>query len=1279
MKTCLFYFVFCLLSAGGCLGLTVRELYGPAGSGEFGRHLLVLKNGNFVVTDPLYDRAGGITDAGAVYLFRPDGTLINRIQGSTIGDKVGSGGLTSLDSGNFVVRSPDWDNGGTVDAGAVTFGHAETGFDVGALSNVTSSNSLVGGNTNDSVGSDYVAALTNGHYLVLSPGWNGTRGAVTWGNGFYGTTGVVNSSNSVVGSTVGDQVELISYLDGGACAVGSYLWDNGGVVDAGAVRVCRGDGPTTGAITAANALVGSTAGDNVGSRGASNVGEGNYVVLSPKWRNGGTLDAGAATWVSGSTGLTGPVTTANSLVGTSTGDAIGSVFVLLSNGHYFVSSGSWDNGATADVGALTWCNGFMATVGSVSPTNSWIGSSANDAVGTYQGFEVGDGHFVFRNPFWDLGGIADVGAVTWISDVSGPSSGVVSPSNSLHGTTAGDLVSRFGTTERVANGAHYIVTSNYWNNGAVADAGAVTWCDGNTGRTGPVSADNSLVGTTANDQVGVRATILSNGNYVINASSWDNGSVVDAGAVTWGNGKKGIKGPVSAANSLVGMNANDEVGENVQAVSTHADHYAVLSPTWHSDPLTSVGAVTWVDGSKAVKGTISAANSLIGSQNGDAVGNYLVAFDPAGNYIVKSPFWNGNRGAVTWGSSKTGVKGVVSASNSLVGAAAGDKQGSGSAYFLDSGDYFVASTLYQPNGALTLCRRDGHTVGVPDASNSIFGGTTSIFGSGASISVQTVKGQCLLGNPAENKVYLLGAYFPTSLSKTSYPAPGATDIAFSTIGMASVNNNGGVMFDQKLTGAGAKSGKNHALFSTAPESTYPDLVMQNGDAVFVGYYVVQPTVSALGIPLNNQQGRGLFQVTLKGGGLTSSNNRMLMFDSGVYVESIFRTGVPMPVLNAAKLSSFKELLQADEADLISLNYTLASGGTPAVNSGNDSGILPLNHGGVVINDSAREGTPAFGGGGTMGQFNTKGAVGYEVMHFSATFKPTAGTSAEALFRMDSNGDNAVRVALVGDAPPDITGDPDVATVKYSSFTGVSQQVGGLSENTLFKAMLKNGDSARNEGLWMLPHSDVPGDQRIIRKGDQITGLPGGVVLSSIQRFWPADQDQVMILGKISGPGVNDNNNMVLLLRQEDGSQLVLMRTGETKAGLGNAKVKTISAVEVVSGSGTYAVLTTLSDAPSNSNQALWTGCTTFGAPTPADQAALRQPVVRLQKGDRYSSSQTDSAVIKSISMKPFPDTTGAGNRGLGRCQSFNGKVAVYLLIDRNVTELVLLPALLTPT
>src|SRR5208282_3810851 len=191
-------------------------------------------------------------------------------------------------------------------------------------------------------------------------------------------------------------------------------------------------------------------------------------------------------------------------------------------------------------------------------------------------------------------------------------------------------------------------------NGAAASAGAVTWGSGTAGVSGAVSATNSLVGSTANDQVGgvlgVGVTALSNGNYVVSSPNWNNGAAASAGAVTWGSGTVGVRGPVSATNSLVGSTANDSVGGNEEAGS----------------------------GVAGVSGPVSATNSLVGSTANDGVGTIVTALSN-GNYVVSSPNWNNGAaayaGAATWGSGTAGVSGPVSATNSLVGSTADDSVG----------------------------------------------------------------------------------------------------------------------------------------------------------------------------------------------------------------------------------------------------------------------------------------------------------------------------------------------------------------------------------------------------------------------------------------------------------------------------------------------------------------------------------------------------------------------------------------------------------------------------
>src|SRR5690606_20694619 len=94
-------------------------------------------------------------------------------------------------------------------------------------------------------------------------------------------------------------------------------------------------------------------------------------------------------------------------------------------------------------------------------------------------------------------------------------------------------------------------------------AGAVTWGSATSGVSGMVSASNSLVGSAFGDKIGQNNIYaLNNSNYIVLSTGWDNGAIVNAGAVTWGSGSIGVNGAISVSNSLVGSTANDQVGYN---------------------------------------------------------------------------------------------------------------------------------------------------------------------------------------------------------------------------------------------------------------------------------------------------------------------------------------------------------------------------------------------------------------------------------------------------------------------------------------------------------------------------------------------------------------------------------------------------------------------------------------------------------------------------------------------------------------------------------------------
>ncbi len=685
--------LFCLMLTSVSVRAQQTNITSPVGSVQFGASVTSLPNGNVVVTDPSWAHPNGAVKAGAVYLFNgATGALLSTLTGSTANDLVGSGGVRVLANGNFVVISPSWNAPTGQDAGAVTFGNSS----FGVSGEISSANSVTGERAADQVGSGGVTILPNGNYVVISPRWNNPSGptteagAVTFGNGTTGVTSVVSAANSLVGAGLNDRIGLlgVTALTNGSYVVNSDEWDNpaGSVVNVGAITWCNGSGTSVGAVTTGNSLVGSRTGDKVGSGGITVLTNGNYIFSSPIWDNptGPIVDAGAVTWCSSSGGTTGAVTSINSLVGLRANDQVGSApqrsgVVALNNGNYVVDSPNWDNptGPVLDVGAVTWCNGATGTSGAVTTGNSLFGSTANDVVGRLGVAPLASGNYVVSSDQWTnpIGHVSSVGAVTWCNGAVG-TVGAVTATNSLVGSTSSDQVGGNGVIA-LTNG-NYVIASSAWDNpiGPISNVGAVTWCSGSGGTVGVVTSANSLVGSRASDRVGdIGVQALTNGNYVVSSDKWDDpiGLITDVGAVTWGNGKGGTVGPVTSSNSLVGSTASDRVG-TYRVTPLGDGNYVINSPYWNNPlgPVSDAGEATWGNGTGGTVGAVTAANSLVGTTANDQVG---VSVTPVGNdgYVVFIPSFNEpSVGAVSYTNGKQSLTGPVSSINSVIATSMGN-------------------------------------------------------------------------------------------------------------------------------------------------------------------------------------------------------------------------------------------------------------------------------------------------------------------------------------------------------------------------------------------------------------------------------------------------------------------------------------------------------------------------------------------------------------------------------------------------------------------------------
>jgi hypothetical protein len=437
----------------------------------------------------------------------------NSLVGAADADQVGGGGVTALNNGNYVVSSPSMSIGGKSSAGAATWVDGISGQTLDLTHVPSTANSLVGSAVNDKVGSHGVTALANGNYAVASPNWSGDRGAASWGNGAAGTSGLVSATNSLVGATAGDQIgSTVTALSNGNYVVASFNASIGATNTGAATWVNGTNGATknsVNAVSAANSLIGQ-ASDFVGQFGVTALKNGNYVVISAN-ASVGASQTGAVTFGDGSSGTVGLLSAANSLIGAAfDGVGYGGV-TALSNGNYVVDSFLASAGASGNAGAATWVNGSTGqtsdAVNVVSAANSIVGAAAGDQVGWGNGgtrgvLALSNGNYVVMSPRASFGA-QWTGAVTFGNGLTG-FAGTLSPQNSIVGSLANDAVGQAysGLSAFSFSDGNYAVISGSWN-GIATGAGAVTLGSGTFRTKGPLAPYDSVLAGAENGGSGL--------------------------------------------------------------------------------------------------------------------------------------------------------------------------------------------------------------------------------------------------------------------------------------------------------------------------------------------------------------------------------------------------------------------------------------------------------------------------------------------------------------------------------------------------------------------------------------------------------------------------------------------------------------------------------------------------------------------------------------------------------------------------------------------------------
>lgn len=829
-----------------------------AGSGG----VQVLGNDNYLVLSPKFGTVGGVStfSLSAADTYSVAAPSAYAIQSGTTASAGAITWQSSAGSGSSAIGSANSLLGSTANTDSVTrYGY--TGLNVTSNGNVTvTANDRLGNVTTYNQWGDVVAEgttsiveLTDGNVAIAASNWFNGRGAVAWMNGSTGVLanaaagGAVSSTTAVVGST-GIRSQAPIETDAGSKQV--YVIGLNASLPYVNKNLSNGNLRTTPP---------GAAGDAVGSTLTALPG-GGYVISSPTFTNGASTYAGAATHGAAG-GTVGAVSASNSLVGTNKYDFVSSGGVQSVGGGagYMVASPYWTDSGNAAAGrylennpngAVTWVdagNGQVFGTGTVGAAVSGSNSLIGDA-GDLMGSQANSSSSPISTRIYN-------GAETKSTRAVASSSGV-----------------------KVLTNGNYLVVDTDWNGGR----GAVAFAAGNAGVAGAVSASNALVGATAGDGVGTGVLELSGSNYVVLAPAADVGAV-DGGAVAWGSGTAGISGAISTANSVYGTTASSRVGSGgaigVGAPDGNGLHpnAIVLSPEWgnrsSATSTVSYGAVTWLDGSTgfatgqgAAGAAVSAGNSLVGSNPGDYVGSFHYADSRStsstsdssglskvtgdwnavlsatvdlltnGDYLVRSPSWDGGKGAITWGSGSAGLAGAVSSANSLVGSVAdvvsassanatrGGKSFTDTTYHLtttgdhvgllgqvlDNGNYIAISPYWNGGRGAVTWVGSGNRTGTVSAGNSLVGSTPDTY-SDANQSAITATGDRLGTLPSTNWVVPV-------ISETTAGADTFTTSGWRPLGPYSFGSSGDVKTTTGYAGGGANILLGKSYSSTAPRN-----------------------------------------------------------------------------------------------------------------------------------------------------------------------------------------------------------------------------------------------------------------------------------------------------------------------------------------------------------------------------------------------------------------------------------------------------------------------------
>ena len=485
-------------------------------------------------------------------------------------------------------------------------------------------------------------------------------------------------------------------------------------------------------------------------------------------------------------------------------------------------------------------------------------------------------------------------------------------------------------------------------------------------------------------------------------------------------------------------------------------------------------------------------------------------------------------------------------------------------------------------------------------------------------------------------------------------APGALDADFASFQDAFLNDGSEAAFSSSLTN------KTKGVFGEYAGVLGP-LGAVNGDvSTLGGSYGAGQTIASAYSPIAEHAATAAFFATLKGTGITKTNNLAILQSNGAVLTSLFRTGDAPAALSGGVFQSFPDVVQQSAAGKVAASYLLTKG-VGGVNIGTDSGVFAVSTTGAVLTGFStgsrnREGEAAPSGGGTYGQF--LGRVAYSgpnsYLYFPAYFLPTGqSVPVQALFYDNDAAPAVFRIATQGLSAPG-PGAPLIQTLVGETV----QTAFGAYRATLSGP---NTHAGNNEGIYSERGFSA------LRKGQAPDPLKPAVLVSRFQGFWLLDNGQSLVIWvSLRGPGINASNDGAIYLIKNSGNYVQeLIREGDPVCGPDRPRLGTIQGIDVDTVNGNYVVLASLTGNPP-SNQGLFKGW--LGAGNDTTLSPLRRPVLKLRKGTAYQALYGESTTIQSLSLSPTTDRGGAGAKGRGQVINNQAEVIVTVGFTNRAQE-----------